>query len=55
MTDTERLAFMMKCLKEDFGISSQEQFYEEFNKMKPIDISVFTAPINDISKKEIIS
>lgn len=50
MTDTEKLDFMMKCLEEDFGITSKEQFYKEFNKMQPIDISVFTTP--RIEKKE---
>ncbi|MHC1723017.1 MAG: hypothetical protein AB9836_07445 [Aminipila sp.] len=50
MTDTERLDFMMECLKKDFGITSKEQFYKEFKKMQPIDISIFTAP--RIQKKE---
>ncbi len=50
VTDTERLDFMMECLKKDFGITSKEQFYKEFNKMQPIDISIFTAP--RIQKKE---
>lgn len=53
MTNTARLEFMKKCLKEDFGITTKEQFYEEFKKMQPIDISVFTAQRNETEKKGI--
>ena len=36
---------LMEVLKTEFGISSMEQFIEEFEKLEPIDITVFCTPV----------
>ena len=41
----KRLANLRKILAEDFGIYTDEEFFRAYQEMKPLDIGIFTRPI----------
>ena len=41
----KRLAKLRKILAEDYGIYTDEEFFQAYQEMKTLDIGIFTCPI----------